>query len=276
MPCTIRTLTPDGLKTVDYSAESLNEAARHEPENGVYTVGNTVETYKALKLTAHLNRMEDSARRANIALTLDRPRLRAALREVITLAGYGDVRYRITVPADQPDCFILSVEPFKPLAPAVIANGVRVISVPDSARHNAAAKTTGWMHEREKIEASLPEGIYTALLLDEAGNVLEGVTSNFYAILDGMLFTADEGVLPGISQQIVLEVAPDVLHVRREPIHISDVPRVTEAFITSASRGIVPVVEIDGLTLGKGKPGAITWRLRERYAVAMRNYLEEL
>jgi len=276
MPCTIRTLTPDGLKTVDYSAESLNEAARHEPENGVYTVGNTFETYKALKLTAHLNRMEDSARRANIALTLDRPRLRAALREVITLAGYGDVRYRITVPADQPDCFILSVEPFKPLSPQVIANGVRVISVPDSARHNAAAKTTGWMHKREKIEASLPEGIYTALLLDEAGNVLEGVTSNFYAILDGMLFTADEGVLPGISQQIVLEVAPDVLHVRREPIHISDVPRVTEAFITSASRGIVPVVEIDGLTLGKGKPGAITWRLRERYAVAMRNYLEEL
>jgi len=276
MPCTIRTLTPDGLKTVDYSAESLNEAARHEPENGVYTVGNTFETYKALKLTAHLNRMEDSARRANIALTLDRPRLRAALREVITLAGYGDVRYRITVPADQPDCFILSVEPFKPLSPQVIANGVRVISVPDSARHNAAAKTTGWMHEREKIEASLPEGIYTALLLDEAGNVLEGVTSNFYAILDGILFTADEGVLPGISQQIVLEVAPDVLHVRREPIHISDVPRVTEAFITSASRGIVPVVEIDGLTLGKGKPGAITWRLRERYAVAMRNYLEEL
>lgn len=276
MPCTIRTLTPDGLKTVDYSAESLNEAARHEPENGVYTVGNTFETYKALKLTAHLNRMEDSARRANIALTLDRPRLRAALREVITLAGYGDVRYRITVPADQPDCFILSVEPFKPLSPQVIANGVRVISVPDSARHNAAAKTTGWMHEREKIEASLPEGIYTALLLDEAGNVLEGVTSNFYAILDGILFTADEGVLPGISQQIVLEVAPDVLHVRREPIHISDVPRVTEAFITSASRGIVPVVEIDGLTLGKGKPGAITWRLRERYAVAMRSYLEEL
>ena len=276
MPCTIRTLTPDGLKTVDYSAESLNEAARHEPETGVYTVGNTFETYKALKLTAHLNRMEDSARRANIALTLDRPRLRAALREVITLAGYGDVRYRITVPADQPDCFILSVEPFKPLSPQVIANGVRVISVPDSARHNAAAKTTGWMHEREKIEASLPEGIYTALLLDEAGNVLEGVTSNFYAILDGMLFTAGEGVLPGISQQIVLEVAPDVLHVRREPIHISDVPRVTEAFITSASRGIVPVVEIDGLTLGKGKPGAITWRLRERYAVAMRNYLEEL
>jgi len=276
MPCTIRTLTPDGLKTVDYSAESLNEAARHEPETGVYTVGNTFETYKALKLTAHLNRMEDSARRANIALTLDRPRLRAALREVITLAGYGDVRYRITVPADQPDCFILSVEPFKPLSPQVIANGVRVISVPDSARHNAAAKTTGWMHEREKIEASLPEGIYTALLLDEAGNVLEGVTSNFYAILDGMLFTAGEGVLPGISQQIVLEVAPDVLHVRREPIHISDVPRVTEAFITSASRGIVPVVEIDGLTLGKGKPGAITWRLRERYAVAMRSYLEEL
>lgn len=276
MPCTIRILTPDGLQPAPYAADSLNDAARYEPANGVYTVGNTFETYKALKLSAHLDRMEDSARRANIPLTLDRPRLRAALREVITLAGYGDARYRITVPADQPDRFILSVEPFKPLAPEIIAAGARVITAPDSARHNAAAKTTGWMHDREKIEAALPKGIYTAILLDAAGNLLEGITSNFYAIMDGTLYTAKEGVLPGIAQQIVLEVAPEVLPARREPVHISQLPRIAEAFITSASRGIVPVVEINGIRLGDGTPGAITRQLRERYEVAKQKYLEEL
>jgi branched-chain amino acid aminotransferase len=276
MPCTIRILTPEGLIPAAYSAESLNEAARCEPENGVYTVGSTFDTYKALKLSAHLDRMEDSARRANIPLTLDRPRLRAALRDVITLAGGGDVRYRITVPAEQPDQFILSVEPFKPLAPEIIAAGVRVITVPDSARHNAAAKTTGWMHDRAKIESALPSGIYTAILLDAAGNMLEGVSSNFYAIMDGVLYTAQAGVLPGISQQIVLEVAPAVLPVRREPLPVRAVPRIAEAFITSASRGIVPVIEIDGVTLGGGTPGTTTKQLRERYEAAKQAYLEEI
>jgi len=272
----IKRLTPEGLHNVDYTAGSLNEAARFEPQNGVYTVGNTFNTFKALKLTAHLDRLEDSARRAHIPLTLDRPRLRAALREVITLAGYGDVRFRITVSADQPDDFILSVEPFKGVPPEVIANGIRVITVPDSARHNAEAKTTGWMHDREKIEATLPPGIYTSLLLDAAGHVLEGSTSNFYALLAGELYTAEAGVLPGIAQQIVLEVAPRVLPVRREPIHVSDVPRVSEAFITSASRGIVPIVEIDGIKVGDGTPGAITKQLRELYEAAKQQYLEEL
>jgi len=276
MPCTIRVLAPEGLLPANYSAESLNEAARYEPANGVYTVGNTFDTYKALKLTAHLDRMEDSARRAHIPLTLNRPRLRAALRELITLAGYGDVRYRITVPADQPDRFILSIEPFKGVPPEVIASGIRVITAPDSARQNAEAKTTGWMHDREKLEATLPPGIYTSLLLDAAGNVLEGATSNFYAILDGVLYTAGEGVLPGIGQQIALEVAAEVLPVRRQPIHVNDVPRVSEAFITSASRGIVPVVEIDGIKLGDGTPGALTKQLRERYEAAKQKYLEVL
>ena len=121
MPCTIRVLTSEGLQPADYTAESLNAAARFEPANGVYTVGNTFDTYKALKVTAHLDRMEDSARRAHIPLTLDRPRLRAALREVITQAGYGAVRFRITVSADQPEDLILSVDPFKGLPPEVMA-----------------------------------------------------------------------------------------------------------------------------------------------------------
>lgn len=276
MPCTIRILTPDGVQPAGYSADSLNDAARYEPAEGVYTVGNTFDTYKALKLTAHLDRMEDSARRAGIALTLDRPRLRAALRDVIALAGYGDVRYRITAAADHPERLILSVEPFKGVPPEVIANGVRVITVPDSARHNAAAKTTGWMHDREKLEASLPTGIYTALLLDSDGRMLEGTTSNFYAIMGGVLYTASEGVLPGIAQQIVLEVAPDVLPVRREPLHVSQIAHIDEAFITSASRGIVPVVEIDGTRIGDSTPGALTKTLRERYESAKQRYLEAL
>jgi branched-chain amino acid aminotransferase len=276
MPCTIRILTPDGLIPANYHAESLNEAAQYEPRDGVYTVTNTFEPTKVLRLDAHFDRLEDSARRANIPLKLDRDRLRAALRQVILEAGYGDVRFRVTVPADAPDRFVISVEPFKPLSPELIANGVKCMTAPNSARRNAAAKTTGWMHERAALEASQPPGIYTTLLLDERGLILEGLSSNFYALLDGELRMAGEGVLPGIAQGIVLEIAPAVIPIRRDAVLVDDLPRLSEAFITSSSRGIVPVVEIDGIAIGSGLPGAITWALRERYQAWMRDHLEDL
>ncbi|MBE0689304.1 MAG: hypothetical protein IH587_04185 [Anaerolineae bacterium] len=93
MPTAIKILTPEGLQPADYSADSLADAARYEPHDGVYTITNTYARTKVLKIDAHFDRMEDSARRAGMALTLDRGRLRAALREMIVDAGFGDVRF---------------------------------------------------------------------------------------------------------------------------------------------------------------------------------------
>jgi branched-chain amino acid aminotransferase len=204
MPCYIRLLTPAGLQPVDYTAESLADAAQYEPRDGVYTITNTFNTFQVLKLDAHLDRLETSAERAGIPLKLNRSRLRAALRQMIGEANYGDVRLRITAPAEQPDHLILSLEPFKRLAPEIYANGIRCVTVSDAARKQPGAKTTDWMHDRTKIEASLPPNIFTALLLDEDGNILEGLSSNFYAILNGELRTAGQGVLPGIAQRFRL------------------------------------------------------------------------
>jgi branched-chain amino acid aminotransferase len=274
MPCLIRLLTPDAMQPAPYSADSLAEAARHEPHDGVYTVANTFDTFKVLKLDAHLDRLEDSARREQIALTLDRARLRAALRQMISEAGYGDVRFRITVGREQPEVFILSIEPFAAYPASLFNEGVRCQTLPNSARHNPSAKSTGWMHDREQI--TLGPGIYTGLLLDESGQILEGINSNFYAILDGRLRTAGEGVLPGIAQQIVFTVAPSIVALERQPVCISDLPRLSETFITSSSRGIMPVVEIDGIQIGTGKPGAITQALRAAYQAWVSAHLESL
>ena len=276
MPCLIRVLTPDELQPVNYHAESLADAARHEPREGVYTITNTYNTFQVLKLDAHLDRLENSARQQNIALRLDRSRLRSALRALIQEAGYGSVRFRVTVPAAQPNHLILSVEPFKPLTPEVYARGVRCITVPGAARHDPSAKTTDWMHDRSQIEASLPPGVFTGLLLDAGSHILEGLSSNFYAILNGELRSASQGVLPGIAQQVVFEVAPPIIPVRKEPVHVLDIPSLDEAFVTSSSRGIVPVVAIDNLQIGDGAPGATTIALREAYQFWVNEHLEEL
>lgn len=273
-PCLIRVLTPDGLQAADYTADSLADAARHEPQDGVYTVTNTYNTFQVLKLNAHLDRLEDSARRMSIPLTIDRASLRAALRQMIAQSGFGDVRFRITVPYQQPDHLILSIEPFHPQPPEVYDKGVACITLPDSARHNAAAKSTGWMHERERF--ALPPGVYTGLLLDTEGNILEGLSSNFYAVLDGELRTAGTGILPGIAQQIVFEVAPPVLPLRKEAVNIHDLPKLDEAFITSSSRGIVPVARIDDMMIGAGVPGDKTRALMAAYRARVSSLLEEL
>lgn len=274
MACYIRILTPQGLQPAPYAAESLADAVQHEPADGVYTVTNTYNSFQVLKFDAHLNRLDDSARRVGIPLQLDRTALRQALRQMIADAGFGDVRFRITVPRAQPDHLILSMEPFHPPPGEVYQNGVRCITLPGSARHNPAAKTTDWMHNRREI--TLPAGIYEGLLLDEEGNILEGTNSNFYAILNGELRTAGEGVLAGIARQIVFTVAPDILPVRKDAVHVSDIPRFDEAFITSSSRGVVPVVEIDGVRIQDGKPGECTKAIREAYVAWVQAHLEEL
>lgn len=276
MPCFIRILTPNGLELPDYIAESLADAATYEPRDGVYTVANTFETFKVLKLDAHLDRLENSARLASIDLKLERTRLRVALRTMISEAGYGDVRYRVTVPKDMPNRLILSIEPFKPLAPEIYTQGVKVVTSPGSARHDPAAKTTDWMHDRKAIDAALPQGTYTALLLSRSGDILEGVSSNFYAVLNDELRTAGEGVLPGIAQQVVFTVAPAVVTVIRQAVNVRDLPTLQEAFITSSSRGIVPVVEIDHQPIGSGVPGVKTKALRVAYNEWVSAHLEEL
>ena len=274
-PIPIAVLTPTGTKPAPYSAESLADAATKEP-TGVYTVARTYERNKALLLAEHLNRLERSAQLEGINVTLDRAALRAALRALIEQADYDESRFRITIPHDAPTQPILSLEVYTPVAPEAIANGVRVITLPLE-RHNPAAKTTAWMTTRRSVVESFPAGIYEGILISSQGALLEGTSSNFYAVKAGVLRTApDSTVLSGIARQIVLTVAPDLLPVMLESIDISEITTLDETFITSSGRGLVPVVEIDGRRVGDGKPGPFTIKLRQRYENWAFDHLEPI
>lgn len=276
MPTLIRLLRPDGLQTVDYTADSLADAVQYEPQNGIYTVANTFNTYDTLKLDAHFDRMEDSARRQNIALNLDRQHVRQALRQMIDEANWGSVRFRVTVSQENPNQLILTIESFSPPSEEMIATGVRCITAPNSARHDALAKTTKWMHTRKALANAMPDGIYDTFLLDEEGHMLEGLGANFYAIIDGKLWTAGEGVLKGISQQIVFEIAPDILPVYKKAPHVNQIKEFSGTFLTSSSRGIIPVVEIDGIQIAEGVPSATTQKLRTAYQDWLNEHLKAL
>jgi len=276
MPTYIQRLTSNGLENVDYTADNLKSAAEHEPD-GIYTVTNTYNVTQTLMFDAHLDRLEDSARRENIPFTLNRKRLKSTLRQMILYSGFdADIRFRITVPRDKADQMILTIEPFRPPDHILIENGTCCITSSSLARHNPAAKTTGWMHDRQSLEQAMPAGIYDTFLVSPDGLLLEGLASNFYAILNGELRTAGEGVLPGIAQKIVFEICQGIIPLRKEAVYVDDIPHLSEAFLTSSSRGIIPVVEIDGFPIGDGTVGRKTLELRRAYTAWVQDHLEEL
>lgn len=267
-------LTPEGLQNPTWQATSLAEAAAFEPV-GVYTVGRTFKRIGVLLFEDHLNRLEESAALQGMPVRLDRTAIRHALRTLIDQSGYALSRFRITIPQEHPDQVLISLEPFKPLSPEVIENGVRVVTSTLS-RHNPRAKATQWMQARKSATENLPAGAYEALLVSPEGSLLEGTSSNFYAIMDGTLRTAREGVLPGMAQKIIFQIAPAILPLDLTPVRADQLWALDEAFLTSASRGIVPIVMINTQVIGTGQPGPITLQLRAAYEDWAESHLETL
>ena len=132
-------------------------------------------------------------------------------------------------------------------------------------------------------------------MVDEAGRILEGLTSNFFAVKGNEIWTNEESVLSGITRSLVLdEAVRNELPVNFRSITITEIPILEEAFITSSSRGILPVKQIDEVLIGYGKlvsldkpvcpgqsvcpgqPGPITKRLMDCLEDRIRNELLEI
>ena len=266
-------LTQGGLQDVACKAKSLQQAADSEP-GGVYTVSNTQRGQRVLHLDAHLDRLEDSARREGFTLKLKRGRLRLALRSMLEEAGYQEMRFRLNVPRLAPQEMLITIEPWSALPSSLYRDGVRCVSVAGLTRHNPRAKGSAWLQQRGHFK--LPPDCYEALMLAADGTLLEGLSSNFHAVLAGELRTAGWGVLAGITRGIVLQLAPQVLPVRLSGANLDALPLLEEAFLSSSSRGLLPVVNIDGQVIGSGTPGPFTHALSEAFERYVERHLESL
>jgi branched-chain amino acid aminotransferase len=267
-------LDGDDLVPTAYTAGSLAEAVAYEPA-GVYTVARTFHGDRALLLDAHLDRLEQSARFVGLPVALDRVRLRAALRDLLHRASYPDSKFRITIPHEQPEHIFLAVGPYEPVPEAVQRDGAHVITV-SLERVNPVAKTTAWMSIRQPAYDSLTPGGYEGIITTPDGVLLEGMSSNFYAVLDGVLRTAGDGVLEGITRRAIYEIVRGVLRLQPDALCRADIPRLSEAMLTSSGRGVVPITAIDGQPVGDGCVGPVVMELRARYAAWAEAHLEPI
>jgi branched-chain amino acid aminotransferase len=271
------------VRVVSTAARSLAEAASEEPDNGVYLVARTWQGGRVLELDAHFDRLERSAATLGYPLVLPRRAIRELIAENLPRhEGVElDGRFRVTAVLEETPRFLVSIEAAHALPADLRLYGVDCEVLPGTARGNAEVKSTAWMHQRQALgkgsgKGSGPTGgePYEYLLADEKGHILEGATSNFYAVVRGELLTAAEGVLPGIVRRIVLEVAPAIISVRLVPLSIAQLTDVQEAFITSATRGVVPVRRIDDVL--PGAPGPVTRKITEAYDAWLASHLEPL
>jgi branched-chain amino acid aminotransferase len=169
----------------------------------------------------------------------------------------------------------VSVEPFTPVPEALYRDGVSCAVVAIH-RSNPRAKDTQFIHTADEAYRGLPPGVHEGLMQAEDGAILEGLSSNFFAVLRGDLRTEGERALPGVTRALVLEVAQGLLSVVQLPVTVNELPDVEECFITSVSREILPVVKIDGRPIANGRPGPRTHELMARWAALVEREGEAL
>jgi branched-chain amino acid aminotransferase len=200
--------------------------------------------------------------------TLEFESLRAAVGAVLDETAFKETRFRVTF---APPRLFLSVEPFTPLPSRLYDEGAACVTVP-LRRGNPHAKDTQFIATASAAYGRLPAGVEEGLMLAEDGSVLEGLSSNFFAVKGGRLWTEEVLVLQGVTRSLVLEVATAVLPVELSSSRLED--GVEECFITSVSREVLPVVAIDGRPIGSGRPGPITREIARRFAALVEREAE--
>jgi len=238
---------------------------------GVYSAMRTFGHERFLWLERHLERTDKSMAGLGWPGRLDRERVRRALHETARAYPLADSRIRFDVlrePASlqgiEADLFV-ALMPYVPVPEEFLREGVRVELAPHLRRHEPRIKTTEFV----RVRKPLPYGTRDAfehLLLDEEQRILECSSANIAFVRGREIVTAGEGVLEGVTLGVVLHVAASRgMSVRHERLSLSEVAKVDEAFLSSSTRGLVPVVQVVDKVIGDGTVGATTRELTRLY-----------
>ncbi len=241
---------------------------------GVYSALRTFEHNKFLDLESHIARTKLSMELLGWQYSLDEERLRQVLHQVVTSSTSQNARVRFDVlakPATQlgtDSRELIALMPFNPVPARYYEEGVGVDFAHSLQRELARAKTADFAQQRRRLFSGQTQDHYEHLILDDAGRILEGTKTNFWAVRDGTLYTAGQGVLEGVTRKIVLSLLPELqLPYRLEAIKRDELSQLEEAAISGSSRAIVPVININGQRVGSGHPGPIFHAILESYQV---------
>ena len=271
--------THDFLYYVNGAFVPATEAAIGLSDLGLvrgYGVFEVLRTYGVhpFGLRAHLERLAYSAEQIELALPCSLAALDATVHATLARnLSPTDVTIRIVVtggasssfllPEDRPSLLVM-VAPVKPYAESLYQDGATLITV-DAARFMPTVKSLNYIGAIMGQRKARAAGAIEALYCDAAGAITECTTSNFFIFQGDQLITPVRDVLLGITRAAALEVAGDLFEIVERPIQREELASADEAFITSTTKEIMPIVAIDGVQIGGGRPGPRTQRLRQHF-----------
>ncbi len=255
---------PDHPVPFSPQGETLDEVTLALPP-GLYT---TLRTFdggsKALGLCAHLRRLYHPLPKWGITPQVPLTALPGLLDALTAPLRPQELRLRLVLHLNDGALTVLA-SPFTPPPEKVYRQGVSVVTVPLARRRPELKRTTFIAESRAQRRAVQSRGAYEGLLVRD-GHIWEGLTSNFFYVRAGQVGTAGHGVLRGVTRRAVIHlVRQEGLPLTYAALPVDALPALDEAFLTSSSRGVVPIVCIDGHPVGTGEPGPITRRLQVAY-----------
>ncbi len=240
-----------------------------------YSVFESLRTYdrRPFHLDEHLARLYRSAQLIDLDIPYTHEQIAKVVREVIARNAYKHATIRIFVTGGETEDSILPTG--KPVLVVLItplgerdmqrfAQGIKVITT-HLQRIMPEAKTTNYVAAVRALKEAARHNAADALFVNEQGHVLEATRSNFFIFRGDTLVTPRQGILIGVTRNVVLNLARDRFAVEERPILLDELSLVGEAFITSSSKEILPVIQIDDLVIGDGKPGPRTIELEQRF-----------
>ena len=246
--------------------------------DGVYEV-TSVLGGKLLDFEGHAKRLERSLNELEMASPVTQAELLEIHRELVAKNGIeeGLVYLQITRGAADRDfaypegatpSIVLFTQAKPGLADSPKAKvGMKVISIEDQRWGRRDIKTVQLLYPSMGKMMAKKAGADDAWMIED-GFVTEGTSNNAYIVKDGKIITRHLGneILHGITRAAVLRFAREAqMQVEERPFTLAEALDADEAFITSASMFVMPVVEIDGSAIGEGTPGPVAGRLREIY-----------
>lgn len=237
--------------------------------DGVYEV---IPVYqgKCFQLAAHLQRLQaslDGVRMKNPYSDLQWKKL---LEQLVELNGGGDQSLYLQVTrgaAPRDHVFPKGVEPTafamsnlsQPVPEKYKTEGAAAITLPDIRWQNCNIKAITLLPNSLLKQQALEAGALEALLIRD-GYLTEGAASNAYVIIDGIIYTApkDEKVLPGITREVVIELAQtNNMPLCEQAVSESQLKHADEIWISSSTKEVVPITVLDGEPVANGIPGSV-------------------
>jgi len=233
-----------------------------------YGIFDFMRTYnkRPFHLEDHIRRLVNSGSHVGLTLPCTEEELFDIVMETLERNDYPESNVRIVFTGGiSPDSvtpqgngkLVVMVTPKHDLPEWWYTEGAKIITV-DVERYIPEAKSTNYMNAVLAQQEAKKKDAIESVYVDRDGRVLEGTTTNIFLYIDNQWVTPDKGILHGITRSVILDLMKDSSSVVLRDLSREDLARAEEIFITASNKEVVPVVQVDDLTIGSGKVGEKT------------------